>query len=99
MNTIVIRSAEFCGPEDGIVDSAQRIATAVVDAARDHESVTVSMDRVLGASSSFFNVLLSELVMRLGSEAIGTRIQVTGLTRTQQTIFERSRAAVLRSFS
>ncbi|MBI5851040.1 MAG: STAS-like domain-containing protein [Planctomycetes bacterium] len=99
MSPSLIRSIDYCNPDDRIVDSAQRVAAAVIAACGTTDVVTVSMDGVLGASSSFFNVLLSDVVASLGPEAIGTRVRLTGLTRTQQAVFERSRQAVLRSAS
>lgn len=92
-----IRAADYCAPEDGAVDSATRLAASILEAMKNHQTVFVSMESLPGASSSFFNVIFSELLARLGPAAVKKRIAFVGLGKTQTMIANRSRAAVLGS--
>src|SRR5688572_2827345 len=62
-----IRAADYCGPDDGAVDSAMRIAASILEAMKSNEKIFVSMESIPVASSSFFNVIFSELAAKLGS--------------------------------
>ena len=93
----VIRAAEFCHPEEGPVDSANRIAREALSALGRVQAVSIAMEGVPGASSSFFNVIFSELFAALGAAAIQQRVTFTGPGKTQARIADRSRAAVLGS--
>jgi hypothetical protein len=92
-----IRAADYCAPEDGAVDSAMRLAASILEAMKSNEKIFVSMESIPVASSSFFNVIFSELAAKLGPEAVKKRIAFVGLGKTQTMIETRSRVAVLGS--
>jgi hypothetical protein len=94
-NSKVVRAADYCRPDEGPVDSAARLAMAVLEALADGQSVSITMDKVSGASSSFFNVLFSELAGAIGTTAVKQRVEFVGLGKTQALIESKSRLAVL----
>ncbi len=79
------------------MDSANRIAREALSALGRVQAVSIAMEGVPGASSSFFNVIFSELAAALGAAAIRQRVEFTGLGKTQAIIEGRSRDAVLGS--
>jgi hypothetical protein len=93
----MIRAADYCAPDERPVTSASRLARAVLDALAETASVSVTMEAVPGASSSFYNVLFSELAAALGPAVVKRRVNVVGLGKTQAQIANRSRMAVLGS--
>ncbi len=74
-----------------------RVAESVFQAMQSHETVSVSMDSLPGASASFFNVIFSELAAKVGPDAVKRRLVFVGLGKTQTLIASRSRVAVLGS--
>lgn len=95
MSEHTVIAAAYCEPEDGPVDSAARVADAVLDATREHERVLISMSDLRGASSSFFNVILDRIARELGPDAARQRVMFVDLGKHQVLVFERSRAAIL----
>lgn len=93
----VIQAAVFCQPDEGPVDSARRIAGATLAALANAKTVSIAMNGVPGASSSFFNVLFAELAAVLGASEAGQRVKFRGLGKTLTDIANRSRTAVLGS--
>lgn len=93
----MIRAAVFCQPDEGPVDSGRRIAQMALEALKTSGSVSITMESVSGASSSFFNVIFAELAAALGVEMVRERVAFVGLSKTQSLVEGRSRAAVLGS--
>jgi hypothetical protein len=96
MSETTIRASDFCGPEEGAVDSGKRLARRILDALEDHARVLVAMDSVSGAGSSFSNVIFTDLAAKLGPAVARSRVEFTGMGRTQAVVASRSRDAVLR---
>ena len=94
MSASVIRALEFCGDDQGIVESAGRVAAAILEAAGSAPVVTVSMAGMSGIPSSFFNVVLGEVAAGMGVEQLRRRLVVTDLSSLQSRIFERSLSAL-----
>jgi hypothetical protein len=94
-NNSLIRAIEYCPPEASPIDSAQRIAQQISSPMQAGLAVVVSMEGLLGASSSFFNVIYSTLRDVLGAEAVDERLTFVGLGPTMKLVESRSRLAVL----
>lgn len=97
MSAPIIRAVEYCGDEVGVVDSAGRVAAAILAAAETEPVVTVSMAGLSGIPSSFFNVILGDVAAVMGVEQLASRLVVTGLSAFQSRIFERSLSALSRT--
>lgn len=95
MSECTIPAVDFCGPDDGQVDSAERLSSAILDALAVHERVFVSMVSVRGAATSFFNVIYCELAAKVGVPMARQRVEFVGMGRTQTMVANRSREAVL----
>ena len=90
-----ILARDYCKPDYSQVDAAHQIATAAVAALSTQDRVRISMEGVLGAASSFFNVILLEVVEALGREAITSRLEFKFSLRHQEDVYRRSLMAVL----
>jgi hypothetical protein len=95
VNSNVIQALDYCPPEASPVDSAERLAQQVLESIRAGRSVVISMDGVLGASSSFFNVIFAKLRDSVGNQVAREQLSFDGLGPTQRLVESRSRRAVL----
>lgn len=91
----MIRALDYCPPEASPVESAQRLAQHVLECLQSGHSVVISMDGLLGASSSFFNVIFATLRDSVGAKLTDERLSFAGLGPTQALVESRSRRAVL----
>lgn len=94
MTDAFVRVSEFCQPDQSVVDSALLVAQHVKLLTDAHARIVISMAGVPGASSSFYNVLLGELIDALGDEEFAARIEFADLGKIQVRVFERSLKAI-----
>jgi len=92
--TEVIAASDYWRDTDPIVDSAARLAEAIVLALRSGGSDTVSLRGVRGITSSFANVLLQRVVEEFGPSAIRDRLHFQTDSETQKRVLDRSLEAL-----
>ena len=90
----VIAASAYWRDTDPIVDSATRLAEAVVSSLRSGGSVIVSLRGVRGITSSFANVILQRVVEEFGPEAVKDRLRFQTDSETQERVLARSLQAL-----
>ncbi len=95
MNEVAFQAADFTDPDENMVQSAERLASAILDKLADQEKVIVSLRGMRGVSSSYFNVLLRSVATSFGAAALKDRISFLFDSFAQELVYERS----LKSFS
>jgi hypothetical protein len=91
----LIRALDYCPADASPIESARRIAEDISNPIRAGQIVVVSMEGLLGASSSFFNVIYSTLRDLLGAKAVETHLTFIGLGPAMKMVEGRSRRAIL----
>jgi hypothetical protein len=90
----------YLDPQGRSVQSAERLADAVRAAIHQGGGVRVSLVKLTGAPSSYFNTLFLGLAKDANAlDSIGTSIQFDFASTAQKDVFERSLAAVRRSLA
>jgi hypothetical protein len=87
-----LQAVEYLDPSGIIVQSAERLALAVVAALRDKHGVSVSMKGMPPVSSAYFNVILQQVVDAYGVAALA-RVSLEATPRILEEVFQRSVAA------
>jgi hypothetical protein len=94
MPSNLVHAKKLVNPDEPVVESAERVALAVLEALEDHDVVTLSMDSVRGASSSFYNVIIQRVVERFGIVETERRLQFALTSAAQRMLVDRSIASV-----
>jgi hypothetical protein len=81
-----------------VVEGADRVAAAVIAALDVAPQVHVSLVRVRGVPSSFFNIVLLGVANRFGVDAAANRVLFDFGSDAQRQIYQRSLAAVRSAF-
>lgn len=89
-------ATDFRDPSGIIVESAQRVADAIVGVLQTDGEVIVSMEGMAGVSSAFFNSIIKAVQQKVGENAIHC-IHFEFTSELQKQIYERSRIAIIHS--
>ena len=96
---IVVDASKHVDASNRPVTSASLLAAAILTALDGGENVTVDFSGMRRISSSYFNVIVAEIVGRFGADSLDERVSFLFSSQAQQEIFNRSRAAVLANIS
>lgn len=91
----MVEAREFIDGSGGIVESAMRLADAILPRLKEGARVSVSMAGMHGVSSSYFNVLLKRVMDECGPDAVRRRVHLRFNTKAQEGLYWRSREALL----
>ncbi|MBW2703205.1 MAG: hypothetical protein JRF33_20485 [Deltaproteobacteria bacterium] len=94
MNETSLKAIDFADAAESLVDSAERLASVLLEKLGGQEKVTISLVGLRGVSSSYFNVVLSEVVSVYGIDAIGDRIEFLFDSYAQELVLGRSMASI-----
>jgi STAS-like domain of unknown function (DUF4325) len=87
---VVLEAKEFLDPQGLIVESASLLSKAVISHLAQGQDVTISLSQVRGISSSYFNIILGDVVAGFGADVIGRRVIFQFDSEPQRQVFQRS---------
>ena len=90
MSEVTIQAIDFTVQDEKLVDSAERLAEAIIDSLEAHERVVVSLKGLRGVSSSYFNVILRNLVSSIDLAAVEERTEFQFDSLAQEMVYQRS---------
>ncbi len=90
MSEATIRALDFTVQDEKLVDSAERLAGAITDSLGEHDRVVVSLKGLRGVSSSYFNVILRNLVSSIDLVAVEERVKFQFDSLAQEMVYQRS---------
>jgi hypothetical protein len=94
-----IEAFDNLDPSGRIVPSAERLATAVLQALQTNGGVEISLAGLRGVPPTYFNIVLLGVGSQLGSEAIMSRVKFLFTNDAQRHIYQRSLDAVIASLA
>lgn len=89
-----IQAVNHLTPDGSVVDSARALATEIAGQVKAGASVTVDFRGIRGATTSYFNMLLRDLLQSLGHTTLEQRVAFSFASALQSELFDRSRKAV-----
>jgi hypothetical protein len=95
MTESALFAKDFLHPSGVVLDSAELLASAVVASLQQSDRVSISMAGMPAVSSSFFNVVLRQVLDVYGREGLD-RINMASPSSVLRQVFERSREAARR---
>lgn len=90
MSEMTIQAIDFTVQNERLVESAERLAGAIIDTLGVHDRVVVSLMGLRGVSSSYFNVILRNLVSSIDLAAVEERIEFQFDSMAQEMVYQRS---------
>jgi hypothetical protein len=97
MKEVLISTIDLLDPNEGVVETAQEVAARVVAIQEQGHVAKVSLKGIKGVSSSFFNEILHALRITVAVPAPWDQLSFEFDSELQQKVYDRSRAAFLRS--
>ena len=94
MDTVLF-AKDFLHPSGVIVDSAELLASAVVEHLRQNDRVGITMAGMPAVSSSYFNIVLRRVFEAYGAVALDC-LYIASPSPVLRQVFERSREAARR---
>ena len=94
-NHLTLQGSNYVDPSGGVVASAKLLANAVITAMADHDQVIIDLNGLRAISSSYFNLVLTQIVQAHGATALNSRVRFVFASSAQKSVFDRSLQAVL----